>query len=1103
MGVVFFWNSGFLLFFAFLVAPTWSGAGDSRNFQYNDGGGSAPAALSVKPISGSVEPSFNQAIINSETIQKTLSACSIDKGDRREILMQVTQGMVSKVREAQRDCVTSKQDATRSNFIKSIAAIEAETPKQLLVEGMRGITHEQATGFASDLLSQSLSNSMMSYINADKSYAFANKVAIKSVNECVDPVWRAVEFCGDACTEDQRKALSKVATEYQAAMIQKGVKPKTEDQVYAELKPKIDQLNKALGDNPRKIDWDNTHKHDVLSGYREVNPEFYKILRQEAHDGVGLLLYTDSISKVKEANGHILLPILHNQIPAAVNEIKEKSFSGAKDLQKSYIHYRNHHYYGENDLKDMMLSNPIAVGQILVKHPEYALLVCKLAQLIEADDQNLAHLGMAIQAIGYGGFAIGGVLVGTYFLSPLGLVMVGSAEEVFVSSAQGFLMNVSAGTMTTGMAASAGHTYFVQEPALEQDMKTLHQALATRNGSDFKNLQNSENEYAHSTSELEDTLLLLAVPYGLGRSVKFASQVVMDAKILYEIEQAWNAAQKDKWMKPIVGTIDLVCSYLGLTECQYVLATYNHLSPNQKRALLKEDGTIDLAKFNRRFLDNIDAQSGLPEEVTHPENHLEDPHSLRATSKTKYLEAYHSWTVASEEKEKARAEANKLDKEIQDQATQSGNDLSEQKKKLKALREKERQKKEAYDLASDQYKQAKKDLTETVTEAKQVSEMKQKLLKEGIQSETMEVYGVVKGFVGKRIFEANKISANHDTRVGRLADYLERKFQTQIVISDDYLHAGGAAGSFASQAEVIKDGKTTTVKTIFMTRSSFESWLKDPKKFSDGVFIHEYGHMKTAGAAADQGQKPLTEHVVARNASHSSRFDFQTQGGYDRALGFDETRQHAVQVIHALKKITAMDAIKEFNSREKVPFDELLGIKKDDAKKATSDAMRAYERLLERNKQVDALANDLSESLKRARDDPPNTSIKNENLGFFTDAYGELSLTIKVKNSDEVERVYSIPLKGDEYKDIRYFMDGPGHAKTFAVVNAYFTPTERAKVLDAAIEKAELSKIYVASQNEAIDQVPAVIEAVKNNQRLTKEQYFKYNSILEELYAPK
>ena len=545
---------------------------------------------------------FNTSVKNAETAQQNLSSCSIGKDDQRNILSEVSMGMISDVEKTENTC-TGTQDSFQK-FKTDILQIEKHLQKNLVVMGSRGITHEQAVGFSKDLRFQSVKNSLMTYLDAETRYDLDApkaqgllKIKTAATAFCTDPSGN------NTCDPDEMDQLQALVSDYRAAMGKAGIKPMTPTQASVILGDKIQKLNHMLIDpiygaeSESIVDWD-AEKPSI--GIRTVPHQFYTALEKEASRGAGLLLYTDAISKNKTKEGFIssgpgLPPNLATEVIKAVTEIKQKSLDAAHDTNENFENYHHHDDHGFNDLKKMMLANPVAVGQILVDHPDYSLLVCKIAQMIEAEDQGKRTLGKLVQGTAWGGMIVGGAMILTGFFAGPGEAVEGGSEGLSLAATRGFLQTAATGIALSRASLQTAYTYFIVHPDLNSEIKNNQQGLLTQNGGSVLKIRAAEKEYSEADWALGRTLAMNLIPVATRQTVQFlhASDVfAKDANIMNALMKVWVLSESDQTVRTLFSAIDLACSVMSANGCRYLLSTFNHLTP-QERLKLSQKESLD------------------------------------------------------------------------------------------------------------------------------------------------------------------------------------------------------------------------------------------------------------------------------------------------------------------------------------------------------------------------------------------------------------------------------------------------------------------------------------------------------------------------------
>lgn len=108
------------------------------------------------------------------------------------------------------------------------------------------------------------------------------------------------------------------------------------------------------------------------------------------------------------------------------------------------------------DIKALTISNPVALGQVLINNPENAKIVCGAINDIEKDDQS--H-DSTRKAFIWGGMIVGGALVLTGIGSGVGMFVFGagaSAAAAGTTVAAAYAASATLATASTAAGVAAG-----------------------------------------------------------------------------------------------------------------------------------------------------------------------------------------------------------------------------------------------------------------------------------------------------------------------------------------------------------------------------------------------------------------------------------------------------------------------------------------------------------------------------------------------------------------------------------------------------------------------------------------------------------------------
>ncbi|KHD89105.1 MAG: hypothetical protein OM95_04535 [Bdellovibrio sp. ArHS] len=220
-------------------------------------------------------------------------------------------------------------------------------------------------------------------------------------------------------------------------------------------------------------------------------------------EGVDLLFYTKAITKRSDKKF-----IRAKDVKEALKEVQ-----GELQTHQNYLNDIS----GENDvdenLQNLIVSNPAAAARFLMENPDSFDLICKTLQDYDKRAQRNEKLE---KVVFWGGLVVGGVLLATGIGAGAGaLVLSGTA-------AAGTLATVAAGSAIAGTALGAAETVYSSSRAhqLFIEAQTARASAFAETGSRdrFSQMQNLESE---ANEELISASLSAAsmIPFGAGFKV--------------------------------------------------------------------------------------------------------------------------------------------------------------------------------------------------------------------------------------------------------------------------------------------------------------------------------------------------------------------------------------------------------------------------------------------------------------------------------------------------------------------------------------------------------------------------------------------------------
>lgn len=402
-------------------------------------------------------------------------------------------------------------------------------------------------------------------------------------------------------------------------------------------KPVIDTMV-----DTRKIEMDRKGYMDRFNAMerKEFQNRYSAEYNARMSQGVGLLMYSAAFTQEGEPLGKPGSLSIPKTIPdpslsakeqkktgkrvasieAAVGEIlgdTEKLAANAKDQYKTYSSIdpkvrkmmnasgssdSGHAYRFADPIKEMFKTNPVAAGQILVDHPEFASLVCDLTVSVESQDQSQRNKQTAMKVLSYGGMIVGGVLLATGILGPAGLALM-TVSATAIST----LTLVSVGMGFAGTALNTVNTLQrredlkteVHNTRMAGNSNTMQREVSAELLKEFKDEQG--NLSSNGALVLQGALAVLpfkanAVGGLIGRATKnFAG----NSKIVRTFNNTVSMVKDNERAMLAMNSLDYACGALGAGPCNEVMTAFSFL-PGKRP-------TGQVAKIRGKTLDKLTA----------------------------------------------------------------------------------------------------------------------------------------------------------------------------------------------------------------------------------------------------------------------------------------------------------------------------------------------------------------------------------------------------------------------------------------------------------------------------------------------------------------
>ena len=533
------------------------------------------------------ELTFDQKKDNALKAQAVLAGCKRDPKDQRHVLDQVKAGMISEVESgAPSSCV---QNGLISQFVKDVQKVKAATEKQSEATSeqnslrfgqslrMQTLKNAMMTYFDSELRYN---------LDAPNPQALHKPQTLAEM--FYGKKWSELQKENDAAGLKDLQELENVVNDYQSAFHQNKLKTYSLTEAKTALNEHLNVLRSAYGKIDPEIAKAKTEAQNVsifpksrpdglyatdgirkagaaanqniqISNFKAtVEPlqikkkAFYDQFMQDSQEGVGLLLYTKAL---REDAGVIQDQTVNGTdvIKKAIGEIKDSTLDLARKTNEQFGSLKyllspagkaqaNVASVGSNmvaglapafqaptnfrdSLKAMLKTNPVAAGQILAEHPEFATEVCTVSNEIAADDAQDRMLKKGLDDLTWGVTIVGGVLLATGVLSVAGVAMEGVAAGITTLEA------VNVGLYSASVIGNVGYTT-KRHFDLKEDMSNNQDAILAKTGGQLKQLTTDENEIK-KTGVLEVTkdIAVASLPYGAGKLGKYMRNTAALAKV--------------------------------------------------------------------------------------------------------------------------------------------------------------------------------------------------------------------------------------------------------------------------------------------------------------------------------------------------------------------------------------------------------------------------------------------------------------------------------------------------------------------------------------------------------------------------------------------
>lgn len=359
-----------------------------------------------------------QHLMNYYSVAKTFKECVGD--EESQVSMKILTAMGTEFKDVQVSCRDVKS-ADNSNFDEFYSNVMAIAGKKRVEDVFQ------------DVSNQSLENYAKTYANMKYSF-----------DPSANPQGLADELCASKCDREELSNVRNIINKEFQNLKSQNAPRYSEAQIRADLDNKVDNINSTIDELNGEV---NTRKRslwwDAMDEGENFGPKYQNYLANfmsNVNDGPGVLLLTEEMKEAigsprlkddydKGADDQYEFPKHKKASATQVKKAKEEVFKNLKEQfsqtmgDKKSAEGKSTNKVQEN-LEDLLISNPIAAAQMLNKNPEYAHLMCDPLKDIGKNkkfDEKLdkvmliggAVLGVGLMATGVGSLVGGWLLAGT------------------------------------------------------------------------------------------------------------------------------------------------------------------------------------------------------------------------------------------------------------------------------------------------------------------------------------------------------------------------------------------------------------------------------------------------------------------------------------------------------------------------------------------------------------------------------------------------------------------------------------------------------------------------------------------------------------------
>jgi hypothetical protein len=541
-------------------------------------------------------------LLNIREIKRVFRKCEKETASRRNLYLRIITS-AQKVELVEINCKENiRKFKTLHAFSNEIQHLAAEV---------------ELSSLQKELHQNSMSNIVRSYVHMKRN--FSSKV---EVNQVVKDMCKS-SLGADVCSDKERLEYRKVAERELNKF--KGQKTYSYTSAKDEMNERISRINDRIKKIKPKTDdgWFNNFAFDTSDPiYDEKSNKDYENYQQqyieEATSGIGTLLMSPSIKEQVSGLKAREQDEFENSNPdlnktsywfEEHNKVSEKDMKAGvtdvlklmeKQARKLHRLERTREFEDvssrdpyqsigasaisqrpkgplsildnrKRDIKRLVKTNPVAVGQLLATNPEYAQAICNAITDIESNDKTDEFWD---DAFFWGGIVVGGVLMVT------GLVVVGGA--IIARSLATVAILKTVGTMVTVTGAVTGtieSTYYAKELAQAKYRIAVTEASFNSGNGDPESIIESKNylkQFNEAKFNLAITLGFTAIDLLGLYSILKGARYKTDG---FETSQT----QKNQTLSKMTKTIDIILGDKKLIK--------------EFKKLMRTHGGEDVSKF--------------------------------------------------------------------------------------------------------------------------------------------------------------------------------------------------------------------------------------------------------------------------------------------------------------------------------------------------------------------------------------------------------------------------------------------------------------------------------------------------------------------------